>query len=855
MSASPPKYPRNRFPGSPSVVSVGPTWVHDWLAHLSVALALGLIAVVLIFAPLRTISFQTESTMAVPTSFDQRLTDYYQQNGIKVETHSEWSLLKLLRSGPAYVITSEVMANSAQKSESEGQFTKLYPESIVLVSRSTKVISITDLYQLADSAKTVYLDQGVSRLELMSALALRHDSEGTQVFSAAQAERLLKTIKRQGRLQTGTSPQDLERALHRGWFCLTTDRRAAQSPAGPSAHYAPAPTLTAQIGIWQRSPNGINGTSPLVAQPPGFFSPLDYPSTNPAFRKQIHAETVTHLNNYEEFIWNASLYNDTYGGSWGWENTNEAYELGGFIALLVFLSFWAGWRFWTATFTYVRWAVLVQAGILALWIMARIIKHASLGVFERYTWYYYYVPIYTTCAILFFVMSHSSRGRPPGYCFLRAAIIGVGATLILLVYTNDLHHLVLRFGTGQSGVDYSYGPGYYLYYTAALLVFAAVIYVGSWSLQGHWLRLVAGIGVLFFAVLFYSMAYTVRIPLVRATETVQMYCVIFVLAWEILFFIGAIGQNRGYLRFFEKSQIPIEIVNRDWIPHYRTSQPLNLDQGTRQQLRDGQGPVVVTDTSVQPNRTVYCQTRPVDGGHVLWETDVTAVQDLERTLAALRARETHQTEILRSEYEATLNMEESADAPVLFDRLDDLMNASLGRIQANTARLNVPLDESERSNILRNIKMDLGYAKRAGLLTLQNFENETVSVNALTTFMSQSCTDFSYAGAVAGLHGPTTGAVQPQLALWCLEGLHRTLNQLIGAAEVAVFVNFEVAPDGKTARLNWIVDLTEQDLPLFDPLLAWSRAQVELYVEDATCHLNMIISAGEPTLAPEVAHE
>lgn len=855
MSASPPKYPRNRFPGSPSVVSVGPTWVHDWLAHLSVALALGLIAVVLIFAPLRTISFQTESTMAVPTSFDQRLTDYYQQNGIKVETHSEWSLLKLLRSGPAYVITSEVMANSAQKSEPEGRFTKLYPESIVLVSRSTKVISITDLHQLADSAKTVYLDQGVSRLELMSALALRHDSKGTQVFSAAQAERLLKTIKRQGRLQTGTSPQDLERALRRGWFCLTTDRRAAQSPAGPSAHYAPAPTLTAQIGIWQRSPNGINGTSPLATVPAGFFSPVDYPSTDPDFHEQIHAETVTHLNNYEEFIWNASLYNDTYGGSWGWENTNEAYELGGFIALLVFLSFWAGWRFWTATFTYVRWAVLVQAGILALWIMARIIKHASLGVFERYTWYYYYVPIYTTCAILFFVMSHSSRGRPPGYCFLRAAIIGVGATLILLVYTNDLHHLVLRFGTGQSGVDYSYGPGYYLYYTAALLVFAAVIYAGSWSLQGHWLRLVAGIGVLFLAVLFYSMAYTVRIPLVRATETVQMYCVIFVLAWEILFFIGAIGQNRGYLRFFEKSQIPIEIVNRDWLPHYRTSQPLNLDQGTRQQLRDGQGPVVVTDTSVQPNRTVYCQTRPVDGGHVLWETDVTAVQDLERTLAALRARETHQTEILRAEYEATLNMEESADAPVLFDRLDDLMNASLGRIQANTARLNVPLDESERSNILRNIKMDLGYAKRAGLLTLQNFENETVSVNALTTFMSQSCTDFSYAGAVAGLHGPTTGTVQPQVALWCLEGLHRTLNQLIGAAEVAVFVNFEVAPDGKTARLNWIVDLPEQDLPLFDPLLAWSRAQVELHVEDATCHLNMIISAGEPTLAPEVAHE
>ena len=151
--------------------------------------------------------------------------------------------------------------------------------------------------------------------------------------------------------------------------------------------------------------------------------------------------------------------------------------------------------------------------------------------------------------------------------------------------------------------------------------------------------------------------------------------------------------------------------------------------------------------------------------------------------------------------------------------------------------------------------MDLGYAKRAGLLTLQNFENETVSVNALTTFMSQSCTDFSYAGAVAGLHGPTTGTVQLQVALWCLEGLHRTFNQLIGASEAAVFVNFEVSPDGKSARLNWIIDLPEEDLPLLVPLLTWPRAQVEMFVEDDTCHLNMIINAVEPASAQEAAHE
>lgn len=184
MSDTSPVPPRDRLPSSPGVKSVGPTWVHDWLTHLSVALVLGLTVALLIFAPLRSISFQSAYTMAVPTGFDHRVTDFYRITGVKVESHSEWALLKLLRAGPAYVITSEVMANSASVAEPKGVFTKLYPESIVLASRSQSVQSFTDFSQLGDSFATVYLDQGVSRLELMSALGLGHQADGTQDFSA-----------------------------------------------------------------------------------------------------------------------------------------------------------------------------------------------------------------------------------------------------------------------------------------------------------------------------------------------------------------------------------------------------------------------------------------------------------------------------------------------------------------------------------------------------------------------------------------------------------------------------------------------------------------------------------------------
>lgn len=843
MSDTSPVPPRDRLPSSPGVKSVGPTWVHDWLTHLSVALALGLTVAVLIFVPLRSISFQSAYTMAVPTGFDHRVTDFYRITGVKVESHSEWALLKLLRAGPAYVITSEVMANSASVAEPKGEFTKLYPESIVLASRSPSVQSFTDFSQLGDSFATVYLDQGVSRLELMSALGLQHQADGTQDFSAPQAKGLLQAINHNHRLHTGSSIKELAQALQLGHYCLTTDRRAAQAGAkGSPTYYAPAPTLSTWIGIWERNPHNSTGASSLANVPEEFFTPTDYPSLDPSFRETIHAEPVTNLNRFNEFVWDASLYNDTFNGSWEWENTNEGYQLVGFIVLLCLLSFWAGWRFWTASSTYVRTAVLIQAVILILWILARIVKHASLGVFERYAWYYYYVPIYTTMAILFFVLAHSQHGRPPGFRYLRFLIITVGAVLILLVFTNDLHHWVLRFGSGKSGVDYSYGPGYYLHYGAVLLVFIAVMYAGLWSLRGNRMRLVAGIGLLFVLLVSYSVAYTVRIPLVRSTETVQMYCVVFVLTWEILFFIGAIGQNRGYLHFFEKSQIPVEIVDQDWLTRYHTRQPLGLNQDTRQQLRDGQKSVLVTGPLLDSNRTVYCQSRPIDAGHVLWETDVSAVTDLEKALAALRAREAHQTEILRAEYMATLNMEESADAPVLFDRLDELMNGSLMRIQANATRLDAHLGESERSQVLRNIKMDLGYAKRASLLTLQHFERNSVSVNALTTFLSQSCTDFSYTGSLAGLHGPTSGVIQLEVALRCLEGLHRGLNQMIRVDQAAVFVNFEVSSEGSTAQLNWIIDCPSADFQLLEPLLYWEGAQSELFVEDSVGHLNMTVS-------------
>lgn len=844
-SATTSKLPPNRFPSSPAVESVRPTWIQDWLAHLVFALLLGVAVLTLIFVPLRTVSFQANNTLAVPNDFDPRLASFFQSQGLAVEPRSEWSLLRQLRSGANLVITTETTANAAKATEPNASFIPLYPKSVVLVSQNPQVSSVDNLQKLLSGKGKVYLDQGVGRLELLSALALKTNpsNEGAQTFSSGQATGLLQKLRSRGRLETGSSPEELKAALAHGYFCLTTDNRSARaSSPSQQLHYAKFPTVMFVEGVWSRHPGNPNHDYRLSAPPLNLLNPDHYPSLSASFQKTINASLINNLRQFKQFTWEQSLSNDTFGASWEWKNTNESYQISAFIALLCLLSFWAGWRFWTTISPYVRRAVLIQAGTLSLWILARIIKHSLPGVYERYAWYYYYVPIYATLTILFLVIAHSSRRLPPAYRSLCAFIVTLGTVLMLMVFTNDFHHLLLRFGRGQSGVDYEYGPGYYFYYLSVLVLFIAILYVALWSFKGNRTRLLAALGVLFAFAVTYSLAYTLRVPLVRATENVQIYCIFFLLAWELLFFIGLIPQNRGYRRFFKKSTLPMEIVDRNWEPRYVTSTPLYLDEAVKRRLRETNTPVLLTDTSSTSPRTLYCQAQPINAGHVIWETDISAVQELEKTLAALQEREAHQTKVLSSEYEALKQVKQPFQAPLLYDRLDVLMNNALKRVQANSARLDSQLPSNQLAELLRSIKMDLGYAKRAGLLTLSYFENGEVSVNVLTTLLSQSCTDFSYAHALAGLHGPTSGSLHLEEALWCLEGLHRGLGCVVSLSDLAVFINLEAGVSGQPAKMNWILDIPAVQIGLLQPLLDWPQAKIKLILEDGVVNLQMRIN-------------
>lgn len=790
--------------------------------------------------PLQSVYYRIENTIALPVESPPALVRFYKSQGLKVRQDSPWMLQRLLSSGSQFVYVPDILAKPALKYYENAAFTPVATSTVVAASRDSHIATLSDFAKLPDAAATVYFDQGVSRLEIMAALGLTV-SKDAQHFSANRALNIASSLYIQKKLQVGSSLEDLGAALDKGWWCVSTDARLANVADLSALNVPSVPTLMLQDGVWAR-----DGETP--PKPP---SGLINTRTHPTLAGHNYLRNATELSNLrslEDFTWWISFSNQQYNGSDRWKNNNEAYRLASLITTLFLISLWGGWRFWTGPTTFVRRAVLVQAAVLSGWILVRILKHSFLFTFQRYLWYYYYVPIITSVVILFLVINHDSPKHPPGYRFMRLFCFVSLIVLIVAAYTNDLHHLLLRFGSERTDLDYSYGPIYYIYYAASVLIFGFILYTSLWLFKGNRRSIAWGMLLLFVTVMTYSIAYTLRVPLVRAGETSQSYTLLLLLAWEVMYFIGAIRQNRGYQLFFANAKIPVEIRDRDWEVLYHSGKRLNLGVREVDMLREGKAPFIYQHNGAAGLEQHYLQTSPMLGAHVVWRTNITLVKELEKTLISVRSQAEHQLAVLAKEFDALRKMEKSPLVPLLYDRLDSLMHRALVRAENQSILLAQVTDEAQLRILLRSIKLDLGYAKRVGLLVLSNLEDDEVTLNTLSTFLSQSCTDFSTQGVLVGLHGPTAGRIDLETAIGTLNALHRVLACLMGLSELVCFVSF-TSESAQNAQLTFIFEENPQLGAALETIRQWREATFES--DEDSLRLTLKVGAE----MHEVAHE
>ena len=278
----------------------------------------------------------------------------------------------------------------------------------------------------------------------------------------------------------------------------------------------------------------------------------------------------------------------------------------------------------------VRRLMVTVGALLLFWLMDKIIKWDFTGSVThplvRYLWYGFYVGMLYVPTLGVFIIDY--LGKPENYRHPKwLNYLLIPPTLMLLtVFTNDLHQKVFVFYNGVINFDlqYSYDWVYYVimgwfivtgfYFVLMMLVKSRV--PGSKKLQKMPLLIMA------FAALFW-IGYSMRLYNCDLTVT---DCLIIALLLESAIQSGLLPSNNRYQQIFDATTVPVQIVDRDYQPHYVSAGALPVPEETMKQTEAG---TVTMENSL-------LSSAPIHGGRVVWQDDITQLNELKEQLEDTR---------------------------------------------------------------------------------------------------------------------------------------------------------------------------------------------------------------------------
>ena len=247
-----------------------------------------------------------------------------------------------------------------------------------------------------------------------------------------------------------------------------------------------------------------------------------------------------------------------------------------------------------------------------------VVYHVTL---MRYAWYSYYIPLVMICMLFLMACISYKEHR-----FNEKLLLIPAALLVLLVFTNDIHHLVFIPGPGEpfDGGEGNYTRNVFFYIIYAYYfacVIAGLIFLVRAFRSRKELRRKTIYPFLFLIpwVVVTSLLYYVIMPKNRAPYTEpEIFIFGAIIVIEICIQCGLIPYNENYIGFFKGSRIPSVITDRELQPVYSTNIPLEADEETLNKAVDS------------PIYDSYSELRvsgmEIHGGYVFWGADESSVR-------------------------------------------------------------------------------------------------------------------------------------------------------------------------------------------------------------------------------------
>lgn len=400
----------------------------------------------------------------------------------------------------------------------------------------------------------------------------------------------------------------------------------------------------------------------------------------------------------------------------------------------------------------VRHLMLIVGGLLMFWLIDKIVKWDFTGSVThplvRYLWYGFYVGMLYVPTLGAFIINY--LGKPDDYSHPKKLnfLLIPPTVMLITVFTNDLHQKVFKFYNGFINFDleYSYGWVYYVvmgYFVVMGFYFVVMMLLksrvpGSRKLQRMPVVIMA------FATLFW-LGYSMRL---YDCDLTVMDCLIIVLLLESAIQSGLLPSNTRYREVFDRTSVPVLIVDREYQPHYVSGGALPVSEEQMRQTKDAT--VDVGDALLS--------SAPIRAGWVVWQDDITQQNELRSLLRDTMEQLGEENTLLQAELELKENRAKADEQNRLYDRITCEVESQL--IKADALLEQIEREPENNRNLIARVCVLGSYIKRRGNLLLLGEENCIIHARELEYCLRESMDNLKLAGVSTSFNSNCEGCLQ-----------------------------------------------------------------------------------------------
>ncbi len=399
----------------------------------------------------------------------------------------------------------------------------------------------------------------------------------------------------------------------------------------------------------------------------------------------------------------------------------------------------------------VRRLMLIVGCLLLFWLVDKIAKWDFTGSVThplvRYLWYGFYVGMLFVPTLGAFIINY--LGKPENYSHPKKLnyLLIPPTILLTTVFTNDLHQKVFVFYNGflNFDLDYSYDWVYFLnmgwfigmgfYFVVMMLLKSRV--PGSRKLRKMPMAIMA------FAALFW-IGYSMRL---YNCDITVMDCLIITLLLESAIHSGLLPSNTGYQAVFDNTTIPVQIVDRDYQPHFVSGSALPVSE---EQMRQ-------TEHSTVDLGDTLLSSAPIKAGRVVWQDDITRLNDLRIRLRDTMEQLGEENTLLQAELELKESRAKADEQNRLYDRITQEVEPQL--IKADELLHRIEKGEHNSRNLIAKVCVLGSYIKRRGNLLLLGEDSGIVQTRELEYCIRESMDNLNLAGMFTSFHSSCSGSM------------------------------------------------------------------------------------------------